>query len=83
MPVGVYRGDGEVAVESRTVPQPGPGQVLAEVSHCGVCGSDLHMVVEGWGKPGYIGGHEWTGTIAAVGPDVERWKDGDLVVGGP
>jgi len=83
MPVGVYRGDGEVAVESRTVPQPGPGQVLAEVSHCGVCGSDLHMVIEGWGKPGYIGGHEWTGTIAAVGPDVKRWAVGDLVVGGP
>jgi (R,R)-butanediol dehydrogenase/meso-butanediol dehydrogenase/diacetyl reductase len=83
MPVGVYRGDGEVAVESRAVPQPGPGQVVAQVSHCGVCGSDLHMVVEGWGKPGYIGGHEWTGTIAAVGPDVERWAVGDLVVGGP
>jgi threonine dehydrogenase-like Zn-dependent dehydrogenase len=83
MPVAVYRGGGDVAVATRTVPAPGPGQVLAQVSHCGVCGSDLHMIVEGWGKPGYIGGHEWTGTVAAVGPDVDRWSVGDLVVGGP
>jgi threonine dehydrogenase-like Zn-dependent dehydrogenase len=83
MPVAVYRGDGEVAVEARPVPEPGPGQVLAEVSHCGVCGSDLHMVVEGWGRPGYVGGHEWTGTVVAVGSDVERWAVGDRVVGGP
>jgi (R,R)-butanediol dehydrogenase/meso-butanediol dehydrogenase/diacetyl reductase len=48
-----------------------------------VCGSDLHMMVEGWGKPGYVGGHEWTGTVAAVGDGVDRWSVGDLVVGGP
>jgi (R,R)-butanediol dehydrogenase/meso-butanediol dehydrogenase/diacetyl reductase len=83
MPVGVYRGDGQVAVESWSVPEPGPGEVVAAVSHCGVCGSDLHMVVEGWGKPGYVGGHEWTGTVAAVGADVDRWAVGDVVVGGP
>jgi (R,R)-butanediol dehydrogenase / meso-butanediol dehydrogenase / diacetyl reductase len=83
MPVAVYRAVGDVVVETRAVPSPGAGEVLASVSHCGVCGSDLHMMVEGWGKPGYIGGHEWTGTIAAVGPDVEGWSLGDLVVGGP
>ena len=83
MPVAVYRGVGDVVIEPRSVPAPGPGQVLAAVSHCGVCGSDLHMMVEGWGKPGYVGGHEWTGTIAAVGPDVGTWHVGDQVVGGP
>jgi (R,R)-butanediol dehydrogenase/meso-butanediol dehydrogenase/diacetyl reductase len=83
MPVAVYRGAGDVAIESRPRPSPGPGQVLAEVSHCGVCGSDLHMMVEGWGPPGYVGGHEWTGTVAAVGPDVGTWAVGDHVVGGP
>jgi (R,R)-butanediol dehydrogenase/meso-butanediol dehydrogenase/diacetyl reductase len=83
MPVVVYRGKGEIVVEQRAVPQPGPGQVLAQVSHCGVCGSDLHMMVEGWGQPGYVGGHEWSGTIAAVGDGVDRWAVGDLVVGGP
>ncbi len=29
-------------------PSPGPGELLLEVSHCGICGSDLHFLVE-WG----------------------------------
>ena len=83
MPVAVYRGPGDVGVEWRPVPSPGAGQVLAEVGHCGVCGSDLHLIVEGWGKPGTVAGHEWAGTVAAVGPDVTDWSVGDVVVGGP
>lgn len=41
------------------------------------------MVVEGWGRPGSIGGHEWSGTIVAKGPDVSTFDIGDAVVGGP
>jgi 2-desacetyl-2-hydroxyethyl bacteriochlorophyllide A dehydrogenase len=82
MPAAVYRGKGEIAVESRSVPDPGPGQVLVEVSHCGVCGSDLHMVLDGWGQPGHVGGHEWSGRVAAVGADVDGWPVGTPVVGG-
>lgn len=83
MPVAVYRGQGEVAVEQRPVPDPGPGQILAEVDYCGICGSDLHLMVEGWGKPGLVGGHEWSGVVRAVGPQVTGWSVGDVVVGGP
>lgn len=83
MPVAVYRGRGDVAVEHRVVPAPGPGQALVEVSHCGICGSDLHMMVDGWGKPGLVGGHEFAGVIAAVGDGVADWSAGDEVVGGP
>ena len=82
MPAAVYHGKGEIAVEDRPVPDPGPGQVLVEVSHCGVCGSDLHLVLEGWGQPGRVPGHEWSGRIAALGPDVEGWAVGAPVVGG-
>jgi threonine dehydrogenase-like Zn-dependent dehydrogenase len=57
--------------------------VLVEVSHCGVCGSDLHMVIEGWGRKGSIGGHEWSGVIVAIGADVTGWAAGDEIVGGP
>src|SRR5436190_8215280 len=82
MPVAVYRGKGEIAVDHKPVPEPGAGEVLVEVSHCGVCGTDLHMVLEGWGAPGAVGGHEWSGRIAAVGPDVGSWSVGTAVVGG-
>ena len=82
MPVAVYGGKGELTVEHKPVPEPGPGEVLVEVSHCGVCGTDVHMVLEGWGRPGTVGGHEWSGRIAAAGPGAEVWSVGTPVVGG-
>jgi threonine dehydrogenase-like Zn-dependent dehydrogenase len=83
MPVAVYRAPGDVTVEERPVPEPGPGQVLVEVGHCGICGSDIHLMFEGWGKPGLVGGHEFTGIITVVGEGVSDWSVGDEVVGGP
>jgi len=83
MSSAVYTGRGEVSVEQRPVPEPGAGEVLVEVGHCGICGSDIHMILEGWGKPGVVEGHEWTGVIAAVGAGVDGWQLGDAVVGGP
>jgi 2-desacetyl-2-hydroxyethyl bacteriochlorophyllide A dehydrogenase len=84
MSAAVYKKPGVVEVENRPVPRPGPGQVLVEVDHCGICGSDIHMLLEGWGNnPGLIAGHEYSGTIAAVGEGVTRWQVGEEVVGGP
>ena len=82
MPAAVYRGSGEVAVEDRPVPSPGPGEVLVEVDRCGICGSDLHIYhgrvpVEA----GFTIGHEFVGTVLAVGGDVERVAEGDRVLG--
>jgi len=74
MPAAVYQGKGAITVETVPVPSPGLGQVLVEISHCGICGSDLHMVLEGWGRPGHIGGHESSGRVVSVG---------DAVVTGP
>ncbi len=83
MPAAVYRRPGEVVVEEKPVPEPAPGEVLVEVDHCGICGSDIHMLLEGWGdKPGLVAGHEFTGTIAALGEGVEGWELGEVVVGG-
>ncbi len=83
MKAAVYRGRGDVVVEERPVPELGPGDVLLEVSHCGVCGSDLHFVIDGWGRPGAIEGHEYSGRVVAVGDAVTTWRAGDEVVGGP
>ena len=54
-------------------PTPGPGQVLVEVSACGICRTDLH-VVEGElkvVKPLVIPGHQVAGTVAAAGAGAE------------
>ena len=83
MASAVYTRPGEIVIEQRPVPAPEAGQVLVEMSHCGICGSDIHMVLEGWGTPGRVEGHEWTGVVAAVGPGVTGWRPGDEVVGGP
>ena len=83
MPAAVYKGHGTVEVEEVPVPPVGPDQVLLRVSHCGICGTDLHLMMEDWGQPGSVGGHEYSGLIEAVGGSVARWEVGDRVVGGP
>ncbi|ORY79538.1 chaperonin 10-like protein [Protomyces lactucae-debilis] len=74
----------EIKLIDTEVAKPGPGQVLVHVKATGVCGSDVHF----W-KHGAIGpmivkadnglGHESSGVVVEVGPDVMRWKVGDRV----
>ena len=64
--------------------EPGilPGQVLIEVTACGICGTDLHVykgMPAAWPVPG-IRGHEFAGTVLAWAGDVEGFQDGDRVV---
>ena len=82
MPAAVFMGIRDVSVEDRPTPLPGPGELLLEVSHCGVCGSDLHFLLEWGGHEGAIEGHEYSGTIVAVGDAVTDWQPGERVVGG-
>ena len=82
MPAAVYREPGGWRSRSGRSPDPGPGEVLVEVDHCGICGTDLHMLVEGWGSAGLVAGHEFSGTIAALGSGVTGWEVGQAVVGG-
>jgi (R,R)-butanediol dehydrogenase/meso-butanediol dehydrogenase/diacetyl reductase len=83
MPAAVFKGAGEIDVEQVPVPEVGADDVLVAVELCGICGSDLHMVLEGWGVPGSWHGHEWIGRVAEIGDGVTRWQPGDMVVGGP
>ena len=79
----VIKGPGRLEVEEIALPPVGADDVVVEIDLCGICGSDLHMVLEGWGRPGSVEGHEWLGTVVATGERVERWKVGDVVIGGP
>src|SRR5262245_47854564 len=83
MPAAVFMGLREVQIEDRPVPAVGPDDVLIEVSHCGICGSDLHFLLEWGGTPGAIEGHEYSGTVVALGSNVTGWQVGERVVGGP
>lgn len=62
-------------------PEIGPDDVRVKIAVCGICGSDLH----GWDgssgrrHPPLIMGHETSGVVAEVGPNVTDWKPGDRV----
>jgi uncharacterized zinc-type alcohol dehydrogenase-like protein len=58
--------------------------VAIEISHCGVCHSDLHAARNDWGFTTYpiVPGHELVGTVTAVGPEVTMHKIGDRVAVG-
>ncbi len=70
-------------------PKPGAGQVVVAVSHCGICGSDLHEYdaagpsIRAAGVFQPVMGHEFTGTIAALGDGVDGLREGDTVVVNP
>ncbi|KAK7739196.1 hypothetical protein SLS53_005833 [Cytospora paraplurivora] len=49
-----------------------------EISHCGVCGSDLHMLRSGWAPTPYLG-HEIIGKAVRVGKNVKHIHVGDRV----
>lgn len=60
--------------------EPGQGEVLLQVAKCGICGTDLQRTA-GRGiplSPGRLG-HEFAGTVLALGPGVERLKLGDRI----
>ncbi|HEX3980775.1 MAG TPA: alcohol dehydrogenase catalytic domain-containing protein, partial [Acidimicrobiales bacterium] len=83
MSAAVYVGDGAIAVQQVPVPEPGPDEVLVEVAQCGICGSDLHLVLEKYARPGTVLGHEWAGTVVATGEMVTGWEPGARVVSNP
>jgi len=55
--------------------------VEVKISHCGICGSDIHTIDSGWGPSNYpvIVGHEIVGHVTAVGKDVKHLQLGDRV----
>ncbi len=75
----VARGGAALGLEDVPRPEPGPGQVRVSVGACGICGSDLTLRGVGAYPPGLIPGHEFAGTVEALGPDVEGVSEGDRV----
>ncbi|MCL6091796.1 MAG: NAD(P)-dependent alcohol dehydrogenase [Actinobacteria bacterium] len=84
-PAAVLVKPGEIRIEERPVPKPGPSQVLVEVSAVGVCGSDVHYFTEGRigdfvVEAPLVLGHEASGVVRALGPGTtDRLKVGQRV----
>jgi S-(hydroxymethyl)glutathione dehydrogenase/alcohol dehydrogenase len=61
-----------VVIETLSLADPGPGEVLVRMTSAGVCHSDLHVRDGHWERPGpIVMGHEGAGIIEAVGPGLD------------
>ncbi|NPV70574.1 MAG: zinc-binding dehydrogenase [Firmicutes bacterium] len=84
MLAAVLYGPGDLRLENRAVPAPGPDEVVIKVRSCAICGTDPKIVAHGWpGQPAYgdyIPGHEYAGTIVKTGAGVTALSVGDRVV---
>ncbi|MEP4484171.1 MAG: NAD(P)-dependent alcohol dehydrogenase [Halioglobus sp.] len=58
-----------------------PNDVLIEITHCGVCHSDIHTARNDWGRAQYpfVPGHEIIGRVSEVGAQVSKHSVGDQV----
>jgi alcohol dehydrogenase, propanol-preferring len=70
-----------LVMRERPIPRPGPGEILVEVSVCGVCRTDLHVVDGELPDPRLplVPGHEIVGRVAALGAGVTGFTLGERV----
>lgn len=70
-----------ISVERRDLK---PEDVRIQISHCGICHSDLHFAHDDWGMSHYpmIPGHEIVGTITELGDGVSQFGVGEQVAVG-
>lgn len=62
-----YTGPKHFDVVEMPMPVPGDGETIVKLAYTSICGSDLHSFVDG--KNTDVLGHEFVGTIVAVGPN--------------
>jgi threonine dehydrogenase-like Zn-dependent dehydrogenase len=89
----VITGPGKAEVQDVAPPEPRPGEVVVDVVRAGLCGTDVEFFT---GSMSYLHdgqaqypmriGHEWSGTVAAVGDGVDpawlgRRVTGDTMLG--
>jgi alcohol dehydrogenase, propanol-preferring len=70
---------GPLALETRGIPDPGPGELRLRVTACGVCRTDLQLCegdIAARRLP-VVPGHQVVGVVDAIGPGVEGWTAGD------
>ncbi len=83
----VIHGPGRASLDEVEIPPVKPGDVLIKVAYEGVCGTDLEIFKgalgyykSGLAKYPIIPGHEFSGRVVQVGPNVEHLQEGNPVV---
>lgn len=82
------RGDGRVHLVDRPVREPSRGELRVGVDAVGLCATDKEIrdgdmvyFVNGMADYPIVPGHEWVGTVLAVGPGITGFAVGDRIVG--
>jgi L-iditol 2-dehydrogenase len=84
----VLKDPGELALVEKPVPVPGRAEVLVRIDAVAICATDLEVIAHGppakvqGGLPfnkNWTPGHEYMGTVAALGPGVDEYEIGERV----
>jgi propanol-preferring alcohol dehydrogenase len=73
--------DQRLHLQNISAPEPGWGEILVQISHCGVCHTDLHIVEGDIHPPSLpiIPGHQVVGKVIKVGGGVDQLQSGQRV----
>ena len=88
MKAWVLGGPDELFLRDKPTPVPGRAEVLVRIDAVAICATDLEVIH--CGSPASIGGglpfnrnftpgHEYMGTVAALGPEVDEFRIGERV----
>ena len=78
-----YEGDRTIRLGVGEPVDPGAGEAQLQISHCGICGTDLHIfhgAMDARVKMPLVMGHEMSATVSKLGAGVEGFNLGDRVV---
>jgi 2-desacetyl-2-hydroxyethyl bacteriochlorophyllide A dehydrogenase len=79
---------GQLSLADKPIPIPGRAEVLVRIDAVGICATDLEIIHHGapamihGGEPFnkmFTPGHEYMGTVAALGPGVDEYRIGERV----
>lgn len=82
MKAAYYEGRETITIGACRPVEPAAGEVQIRVSHCGICGTDLHIFhgkMDQRVRMPQIVGHEMSGTLSALGAGVSGWRVGERV----
>jgi 2-desacetyl-2-hydroxyethyl bacteriochlorophyllide A dehydrogenase len=81
----LFTGKDQVSLTEIPIPRPGPGEVVVEVHASGICHTDIEVLRGNYGSSAFpvVPGHEYSGVVAEVGPNVDGLEIGGRVVVDP